>query len=387
MQFPQRFSDLPAYAFPRLRALLDQHAPGGDVLHMSIGEPKHPFPPFVAEIIQRNAADFGKYPPNPGDEDLLAATAEWISTRYGLSLDPSLNFLALNGTREGLFNAVLALCPEKKNGQRPIVLMPNPFYQVYAVGAIEARADPVMLPATAETGYLPDFDAVPDDVLSRTSIAFVCSPSNPQGAVATSAYWQNLLDLAEKHDFRIFADECYSEIYRDEQPPGVLETNADPERIVAFHSLSKRSNLPGLRSGFAASGPKNIAAMKKLREYAGAPMPLPLQSAAAAAWRDEEHVNENRALYRAKYDIADQIFGDVDEYQSPNAGFFIWMPVSDGEQAALKIWKETGVRVLPGAYLSRPVDGRDPGSGYIRIAMVAPIDEFRHGLKLVRQCL
>lgn len=386
MQFPQRFSDLPEYAFPRLRALLDKHAPGGDPIHMSIGEPKHPFPAFVADVLAEHVSGFNKYPPNPGSPGLLRAVADWTNARFGTNLDPDTNFLSLNGTREGLFNAVLALCPEDKNG-KPIVLMPNPFYQVYAVGAIEARAEPVFVPATHDTGFLPDFQSLPPEVLDRTAIAFVCSPSNPQGAVAGVDYWADLLNLAEKHDFRIFADECYSEIYRKTAPAGALEMDADPERVVAFHSLSKRSNLPGLRSGFAASGPKNIAAMKKLREYAGAPLPLPLQHVAEAVWRDEEHVNENRALYRRKYEIADSILADVPGYQPVEAGFFVWLPVEDGEDAALNIWRQTGVRVLPGAYLSRRVNGKDPGAGYVRIAMVAPEEEFRRGLELVRQCL
>ena len=386
MQFPQRFSDLPEYAFPRLRALLDGHAPGGKPIHMSIGEPKHPFPAFVKDVLSDHLAGFNQYPPNPGSQGLLHAIADWTNVRFGTSLDPDTNFLSLNGTREGLFNAALALCPEEERG-RPVVLMPNPFYQVYAVGAIEARAEPHFVPATSDTGFLPDFHSVSPETLDRTAVAFVCSPSNPQGATATDQYWRDLISLAEKHDFRIFADECYSEIYRDTPPTGALELAADPERVVIFHSLSKRSNLPGLRSGFAASGPRNIAAMKKLREYAGAPLPLPLQHVAEAVWRDEQHVNENRALYRAKYEVADSVLADVPGYESVKAGFFVWLPVKNGEEAALRIWRETGVRVLPGAYLSRRIDGFDPGESYIRIAMVAPQDEFQHGLELVRQCL
>lgn len=387
MQFPKRFFDLPPYAFPRLRALLDTCPPGGEPLAMSIGEPKHRFPEFVTDVIAEYSHEFNQYPTNPGHPDLLDACAQWIKLRFGAERSASENFISLNGTREGLFNAVLALCPETKMGKKPVILMPNPFYQVYAVGAIEARTEPVFLPSTGATGHLPDFASVPADILDRTAIAFICSPSNPQGAVADRAYWQDLLNLAEKHDFRVFADECYSEIYRDAPPPGALEADADPERLVVFHSLSKRSNLPGLRSGFACSGPKNIAAMKRLREYAGAPQPLPLQRAAAAVWRDEEHVNKNRALYRAKYKIADEVLGDVDGFEPVNAGFFVWLPVGNGEQATRKIWTETGVKVLPGAYLSRNVDGHDPGAEYIRIALVAPEDDVRRGLGLIRQCL
>jgi hypothetical protein len=199
------------------------------------------------------------------------------------------------------------------------------------------------------------------------------------------------LELAERHDFQIFADECYAELYRDTPPPGALEiaaqVGAHPERVVIFHSLSKRSNMPGLRSGFAAGGPDSIARMKQLRNYAGAPLPLPLQAVATRAWSDEDHVEENRALYRAKYAIADEILGDVPGYVPPQAGFFLWLPVADGEAAAVKLWRKTGVRVLPGAYLAREVDGATPGADRIRVAMVAPEDEMRDGLTRLRSCL
>jgi aspartate/methionine/tyrosine aminotransferase len=197
--------------------------------------------------------------------------------------------------------------------------------------------------------------------------------------------------LAEKHDFKIFADECYSEIYRGEAPVGIIEVlgemDTDPERVIIFHSLSKRSNLPGLRSGFAASGPKNITAMKQLRNYAGAPLPLPLQHAAIACWNDEAHVIENRALYSAKFKLADKVFSNVDDYFPPQAGFFLWLPVEDDEAAALKLWKTSGVRVLPGSYLGREVDGKNPGHGYIRVAMVAPINDMARGLKDIHRQL
>ncbi|WP_368188211.1 aminotransferase class I/II-fold pyridoxal phosphate-dependent enzyme [Aestuariibius sp. HNIBRBA575] len=388
--YPERFSNLPAYAFPRLRNLLDAHAPGGEVIAMTIGEPRHAFPAFVGDVINQTLSEFGKYPTNEGAPDLLAAIAGWVAGRYGVTLKGD-QILALNGTREGLYNASMALCPEVKNGQQPVVLMPNPFYQVYAIGAISVNAEPVFVPATAQTGHLPDYASLPEDILNRTTIAYICSPANPQGAVAGRDYWTNLITLAEKHDFRIFADECYSEIYRDSPPAGALEIaqemGADPERVVVFHSLSKRSNLPGLRSGFAAGGPQSIARMRQLRAYAGAPLPLPLQHVAAKAWGDETHVIENRALYAEKFDLADKIFADVPGYASPEAGFFLWLPVKDGEAAALKLWQETGVRVLPGAYLSRDVNGENPGAGYIRVALVAPKEETQRGLTLIRNCL
>ncbi len=389
--FPERFSNLPAYAFPRLRALLDVAEPGGEVLHMTIGEPKHAFPPWITEIITRNAAEFGLYPANDGTPELQAAICGWIARRYGVTLDPGSQVVALNGTREGLYNAMMALCPETKAGATPVVLVPNPFYQVYMVAALSVGAEPVFVPATRETGYLPDFSALPADVLNRVAVAYLCSPSNPQGAVATAEYWQDLLALAEKYDFKVFADECYSEIYRDAPPEGVLAVAArmqvDAERVVAFHSLSKRSNLPGLRSGFVAGGPESLRRIKQLRAYAGAPLPMPLQRVAEAVWADDTHVEENRGLYREKYARADAIMQGVPGYRGPEAGFFLWLPVEDGEAAALHLWRETGVRVLPGAYLSRETPGGNPGQRYIRVAMVAPIDEMTRGLTRLRDCL
>ena len=391
MNFPERFSNLPDYAFPRLRKLLDSHAPGGDVITMTIGEPTHPQPDFVGEVLAANLAGFGKYPPNDGSEGLLAAISGWMVRRYGVSLDPARQIMALNGTREGLFNAALALCPEQKNGKRPVVLMPNPFYQVYAVAALAAGAEPVYVPATIGTGFLPDYHSLASEVLDRVAIAYLCSPANPQGAIASPAYWRELLALAEKHDFRIFADECYSEIYSAAAPVGALqvaaEVGADPERVFSFQSLSKRSSLPGLRSGFVAGGAASIARIKQLRAYAGAPLPLPLQKVAERAWGDETHVEANRALYQAKFCAASAIFAGVSGYACPEGGFFLWFPVDEGEAAALKLWVRTGVRVLPGAYLGRDVNGVNPGKGYVRIALVAPIEEMQRGLVQLRDCL
>jgi len=391
MMYSERFSNLPAHVWPRLRALLDGHEGGGTPIHMTIGEPKHAFPAWVTDEITKHAEGFNKYPPNDGSPELRGAIAAWIARRYDVEMDPDNEVMALNGTREGLYNAVIALCPPTKNGETSAILMPNPFYQVYMIGAISGAAEPIMVPATAETGHLPDFASLPEDVLRRTTAAYLCSPANPQGVVASRDYWAELIALAEKYDFLIFADECYSEIYRDTPPTGALEVvkelGTDRNRVVIFHSLSKRSNLPGLRSGFAASGPETMREIKQLRNYAGAPLPLPLQQAAAAVWADEAHVEENRALYQEKYAIADRIFGNVPGYASPEAGFFLWLPVEDDEAAALRLWRETGVRVLPGSYLAQNVDGGNPGQNYIRVALVAPKDETTRGLEAIRDCL
>ncbi|MCA2011422.1 aminotransferase class I/II-fold pyridoxal phosphate-dependent enzyme [Cereibacter sphaeroides] len=390
MAFPERFSNLPEYAFPRLRALLDPLQPGGEPLAMTIGEPRHAMPSFVADVLAANIGGFAKYPTNEGNQPLLDAISGWLKRRYGVDIATN-RLMTLNGTREGLFNAAVALSPEKKNGATPVILTPNPFYQVYAIAAVTVGAEPVYVPATAATGHLPDYASLPAALLDRVTIAYVCSPANPQGAVASRDYWAELLALAEKHDFRVFADECYSEIYRDAPPPGVLEVAAqlgtDPERVVSFHSLSKRSNLPGLRSGFVAAGPQSAKAMRQLRAYAGAPLPEPLQAVAAAAWNDEAHVIESRALYQEKYRIADEVFAGLNAYAPPEAGFFLWLPVADGEAATVKLWQETGLRVLPGAYLSRDTAEGNPGKGYIRVALVATAEETRHGLRLLRNCL
>ncbi len=390
MQVPERFSDLPPYAFPRLRALLDAHPPGGDPLAMSIGEPKHAFPDWVPEVIAAHALEFGQYPVNEGAPELLAAICGWVARRYGVDPGPD-RVLALNGTREGLYAVAHALCPETKRGARPVVLLPNPFYQAYAVAALAVGAAPVLVPATRETGFLPDYAGLPAEVLDRVALCYLCSPSNPQGAVADAGYWADLLALAERHDFRVVADECYAEIWRDAPPPGVLEVaaaeGADPERVLAFHSLSKRSNLPGLRSGFVAGGPDAIARMRQLRAYAGAPLPMPLQRVAERAWGDETHVVENRRLYDAKFALADRTFADVPGYVPPAAGFFLWLPVPDGEAAALKLWQDTGVRVLPGAYLGRDTGDGNPGARYIRVALVAPYDQTEAGLTALCDCL
>ena len=392
MVFPERFSNLPEYAFPRLRKLLDAHAPGGDPIAMTIGEPRHAMPDFVGPILAAQVNGFSVYPPNDGTPGLLAAISGWLARRYGVAVSED-RLMALNGTREGLFNAAIALAPETKAGKRPVILMPNPFYQVYAVAALTVGAEPVYVPATAETGFLPDYEGLPAEVLDRVTVAYLCSPANPQGAVAPADYLARLLALAEKHDFRLFVDECYSEIWRDAPPPGGLAVasaaGADPERVVVFHSLSKRSNLPGLRSGFVAAGPHSMARIRQLRAFAGAPLPLPIQHVSEAAWNDEAHVDASRALYQQKFRIADQVFSGLVNRAAPEGGFFLWLPVpgGDGEAAALKLWRETGVRVLPGAYLSRDTAAGNPGTSYIRVALVAPEEETQRGLTRLRDCL
>lgn len=390
METPKRFANQPVATWPRLRGLLDAIEPGGEVINMTIGTPMHAFPDFVGPELSARMADFRGYPDNNGTPELLTSIQNWVNRRYGVMLDHN-QLMVLNGTREGLYNAAMALCPEVKNGQRPIILGPNPFYPVYGAAGRSVNARVEYMNTTPETGDLPDFAALPKEVLDRTAIAYICSPANPQGAVADKAYWKVLFDLAEKHDFYIFSDECYSEIYRSTPPPGALEMakalSADPERVVVFHSLSKRSNLAGLRSGFCAAGPKAMARIRALRASSGAPVPAPIQAVSAKVWDDEAHVEANRALYAEKFDLADEILGTVPGYRSPEAGFFLWLPVEDGEAAAVKLWKETGVRTLPGSYISTKTDAGDPGAKFIRVALVAPKEDVQRGLSQLRECI
>jgi aspartate/methionine/tyrosine aminotransferase len=383
---PTRFDALPTATWPRLRNLLDGQAPGGPVINMTIGEPKHKFPDWVGPALVEAMPGFNSYPDNNGTPELRGAITGFLRRRYAIDLDMDSQVMVLNGTREGLFNAVVAL---GQTGSK--ILIPNPFYQVYTVAAMAIGAQSVYLPARAESGFLPDLDALTPDELNQTSVFFLCSPSNPQGVVASKAYWTRLLTLAETYDFKIFADECYSEIYRTAPPPGALQVaaqmGADPERVVAFHSLSKRSNLPGLRSGFVASGSKNIARIKQLRAYAGCPVAGPIQHVSAKVWSDEAHVVANRQLYCDKFEAADRIFAGIKSYNSPEAGFFLWLPVEDDEAAALKLWTETGLRVLPGSYLGQIANEQNPGSGYVRVALVAPKEEMQRGLTILRDCL
>lgn len=390
--FPERFSQLPPHVFARLRDLLAPVEAGGEVVHMTIGEPKHAFPDFVPKIITDTAQGFRQYPPNEGTVALRTAITGHLERHTGLAFDPATQILPLNGTREGLYNAMAALAPEEKAGQKPLVILPNPFYQVYMVAAFAVGAQMHPLNATRQSGFLPDLDALAPQQLERTSVFYICSPSNPQGAVASRDYWKQLLKLAEKYDFKVFSDECYGDIYvGDTRPLSAVQMaddlGADPERVVMFQSLSKRSNVPGLRSGFAVGGPLSIARMTQLRSYAGAPLPLPLQEAATALWNDEEHVIENRRTYQRKFDAASGIFADYPGYATPGGGFFLWLPVRNGEEAALEIWRNTGVRVLPGAYLAQGEGADNPGQGYLRIALVDPLEIVAPALEKLKSCI
>ncbi len=369
--------------FERLDALL-AGAPlpaGRDPIMLSIGEPQHTYPDFVGEIIFENRHLYGRYPPCGGTAELRTAIADWLTRRYDLppgQIAADRNVVTLNGTREGLFMAVqLAMTRERGSG-RPLVLIPNPFYQCYVGAAIAAGAEPRFMPARPENDFLPDFAGLAPDVLARTAVAYLCTPVNPQGTMADKDYLRKAIDLAREYDFVLLVDECYAEIYDHEAPPGVLEVCGDDmTNVLAFHSLSKRSSVPGLRSGFAAGDPRLTELFLRLRNYGGAALSLPVCAAAAALWRDDAHVAVNRALYRAKLDAAEARLAGHNGFYRPPGGFFLWLEVGDGEATAHRLWCEAGLKVLPGAYLAKPQNentDETPGDAYIRIALVQPVE-------------
>jgi N-succinyldiaminopimelate aminotransferase len=371
-------ADLGRSPFVRLRELLGTAEPGQPAISLAVGEPQHPVPPFVASVLAAHIDEFGRYPMNKGLDDFCHAAADWLGRRFALPrpIDPASEILVLNGSREGLFLAAIAAARYVGGRRgRPAMLIPNPFYAAYAAGAVAANCEPVYLPATAATGFLPDLDALPEELLARTVAFFIASPANPQGAVAELAYLARLVSLARRHGFLIFSDECYSEIYTRHAPAGMLEAaGPDFANVVEFQSLSKRSNLPGLRIGFAAGDQQFLARFLELRNVAAPQVPMPTQRVAIAAYGDEAHVEDNRRLYARKFDLADQIIGDRYGYRRPAGGFFLWLDVSaqGGDEAvALRLWREAGLRVVPGRYLARDqADGSNPGRGYIRVAMV-----------------
>lgn len=395
---PGRLSTLPPSAFAKLAELLDPIKPGAAPISLSIGDPHGTVPGFVTEAIAANAHRFGEYPPINGTDDWRDAAAGWLKRRFALpdsAIHPDKNLLPLNGTREGLFLAAFVVTPETKAGKRPVILLPNPFYHCYAAAAAAVGAEPVFVPARADTGFLPDFAALPHDILARTAAAYICSPSNPEGAVADEAYWQTLFALADEHDFTVFADECYADIYLNTQPLSALPARyaqaKDFSRLLTFHSLSKRSGLAGLRSGMVAGNAKLIAAFRSLRNYAGPQVPIPIQAASATAWRDEAHVTANRAMYAERFALAKRVLGNRMDLRLPEGGFFLWLDVGNGEEAAARLWREAGIRVLPGAYMGRESEPgtiqSNPGFSYIRIALVSDLSTIQAALERVGEIL
>ena len=367
--------------FRRLAALIAGIEPGAAPIDLSIGEPKHAVPDFVAPILAREIAGFGRYPPIKGSDAFRNAIATWLDERYQLDglIDPESGVLPLSGSREGLFLAAFAARDHKlEMHDRPAILLPNPFYHAYAAAAQALGVEPVFFDVSPETDFLPDPENLDHDLLDRAIAVYVASPTAPQGTVASRHFWQRMIDLARQHDFMLFADECYSEIYRDIPPPGALEAVAGLDgtldNLVVFNSLSKRSNLPGLRVGFAAGDPDFLTEWARFRNMAGPQVPLPIQAVGVAAFRDETHVAENRRLYNEKFISAEQILGRRFGAYTPDGGFFLWLDMSavgGGEIAARRLWQEAGVRAVPGGYLagSSP-NGGNPGEDYLRVALV-----------------
>jgi N-succinyldiaminopimelate aminotransferase len=379
--------------FVRVTELLEPYAPGKPLIMLSLGEPQHPMPAFVGPVLAKNLADFGRYPLAKGIEPFRRAAASWLGTRFKLprAVDPDTELLVLNGSREGLFFAALTAVrmAGKKN---PAILMPNPFYPAYGAGARAAACEQIYLPTTRGNGFLPDLDALDDATLARTVAFYIASPANPQGAVASPGYFARLKQLADRFGFFILSDECYSEIYTMQAPGSILEAaGPDFTNVVAFQSLSKRSNLPGMRIGFAAGDKKFLRAYLELRNVAAPQVPVPLQHVAVAAYSDESHVEENRRLYRMKFDLADQILGSRYGYRRPAGGFCVWLDISalgNDEALTVKLYKDAGVRVLPGTYLARQqADGSNPGDGYIRLALVQDSDTIAEALHRLVQTL
>lgn len=365
--------------FARTTELLAPYTPAKPLIVLSLGEPQHPVPSFVGPVLSQHIAEFGRYPLAKGIEPFRKAAAAWLSTRFKLPrpVDPESEILVLNGSREGLFLAALTardFVGERRG--RPAILMPNPFYPAYGAGTKVAGCEQIYLPTTVENGFLPDLEAIDEATLARTVAFYIASPANPQGSVASPDYFRKLKALSDRFGFIILSDECYSEIYTREAPGSMLEcAGPDFRNVVAFQSLSKRSNLPGMRVGFAAGDNKFLAAFHELRNVAAPQVPVPLQHVAVAAYGDEAHVVENRKLYRIKFDLADQILAGRYGYKRPAGGFCVWLDVSKhgGDEAAcVKLYRDAGVRVIPGSYLARPQqDGFNPGAGYIRLALVS----------------
>lgn len=382
---------LQPYPFEKLRQLKATVKPNNTLEHiaLSIGEPKHEPPAFVLQELQRRLPSLANYPSTAGIPELREAIAHWATRRFNLQAGSVTehHVLPVSGTREALF----AFAQASVNGGA--VLMPNPFYQIYEGAALLAGAQPVFLNCTAETRFLPDFDRVPDATWQECQLLFLCSPGNPTGAVMGIDVLQKLIRLADRYDFIIASDECYSELYfDDDRPPvGLLQACAamgrnDYSRCVVFHSLSKRSNLPGLRSGFVAGDARILEKFLLYRTYQGCALPLPTQYASIAAWQDEDHVRINRQRYREKFAAVLAILDGVLTVEKPDAGFYLWVqtPIADTD-FALRLFEQQNVTVLPGQYLSRPTSAGNPGENRVRMALVASLEECVEAAQRIKQ--
>ncbi len=391
---PRLTETLSDFPFARLNALLAPIAPPEklSMINMSVGEPQGAMPAFARQIVNDEVDGWNRYPPNQGLPELNQAICEWLTWRYKLPkglLDPTRHVHPTAGSKEGVYIIASVATPQQKGGGKPIVALPNPFYQAYLGGAVMSGAEPLLVNAPQSNGFLPDYDGIATATWQRMTVAYLCSPANPQGAIASREYLQRLLRLCRRHDTVLAVDECYAEIYTGDAPPGALEAaleidetgGSDPFRnLVVFHSLSKRSNAAGLRSGFVAGDPRYVAMILRWRTYGGPQIPIAVQKASVALWRDEMHPPVTRDWYVKNFRIAEQILHNRFGYYTPGGGFFLWLDVGDGEDATRKLWREAHVKVLPGAYACRETDGVNTAHRYIRVALVHDEKTTREGL-------
>lgn len=389
---------LQPYPFQRLKDLCQDLTPSADFtpVDVSIGEPKHPPPDFILQALAEHLSGVVKYPPTPGSANLRQSIADWARQRFELpktSLDPDQQVLPVNGTREALF--AIAQCLFDQSDSRKLILIPNPFYQIYEGAALLAGAQPWFYNTPASHNYQPDFDSIDDQVWQQCQLIYLCTPGNPSGAVIPQKTLQRLLNLAEKHNFFVVSDECYSEIYPDEKnkPAGLLQAAASIgndafKRCIVFNSLSKRSNLPGLRSGFTAGDSEIIKSFLLYRTYHGCAMPVHTDAASTLAWQDETHVIENRRLYREKFSAVLDILAAPLSLSQPDAGFFLWPKLQQSDtDFTRRLLQEKNVKVLPGSYLSREARNINPGDRHIRLALVAPTAQCIEAAQRIVDCL
>ncbi|WP_440464839.1 succinyldiaminopimelate transaminase [Psychrobacter sp. ASPA161_6] len=397
-------TSLHPYPFAKMATLLADSTPAHNhsAIKLGIGEPKHEPPEFVLDVLRENLDKISRYPTTNGTFELRQTIAHWLEKRFFLNhVDANTEVLPVMGTREAIFSFVQAVVDHDvanpESSLSPTVVMPNPFYQIYEGAAILAQATPYFVPCTLDDDFKGDYRAVPKEVWMRTQLLFVCSPNNPTGSVMTMDDWEYLIRLSDQYDFIIASDECYSELYFDTVPIGLLQACAafgrhDFKNCVVFHSLSKRSNLPGLRSGFVAGDAKILQAYLQYRTYQGCAMPIPHQLASIAAWQDEKHVEHNRALYREKFALWMSELGELLELRMPEAGFYFWIKApeqfdGDDELFVKALYEQANIHALAGRYLSREVNGKNPGQGYVRIALVASVDESREAISRIRKLL
>jgi succinyldiaminopimelate aminotransferase apoenzyme (EC 2.6.1.17) len=376
-----RLAALHPYPFQKLRELFAGVAPNPllSPINLSIGEPKHPTPQFIKDALVAGLSGLANYPTTQGSDALRAAIAAWANRRYGVELDPAREVLPVNGSREALFAFAQASVDSSRHGRR-VIVSPNPFYQIYEGAALLAGARPFFLNTTADNGFRMDFSRVPDDLWEQVNLVYVCSPGNPTGKVMTLADWKILFDLSEQHGFAIAADECYSEIYFESPPLGALtaakQLGRDFSRLVVFNSLSKRSNVPGLRSGMVAGDAALLQQFLLYRTYHGSAMSPAVQAASIAAWNDEAHVADNRRQYTEKFAAVMPVLKAHLQFDAPDAAFYLWAKVPGGDDAtfARELYRQQHVTVLPGSFLARDAAGLNPGRGYVRIALVDQLD-------------